>query len=238
MIKKAFKKISRTESIQNLIAWLAAKVMVLIFKTSSWEYKNSSIVESYWNSNKPFILCFWHNRLCMMVYSWAKDKPLHMLISAHSDGRIISKAVSHHGISTIAGSTSKGSSDALRKLLRALKSGESIGVTPDGPRGPRFSVNQGLINLAYKAGIDFIPVSYSTSRRIVLNSWDRMVIPLPFSKGVFIYGQPIKMPENLSDEELSSLKEALRRNLIDISNQADELCGYQPIGEPLLEKSA
>lgn len=238
MIKKTFKKLSRTRLIQDFIAWFAAKVMTLIFKTSTWEYKNSSIVQSYWQSGKPFILCFWHNRLGLMVYSWVTDKPLNMLISAHSDGRIISKAVGHHGISTIAGSTSKGSSDAIRKLLRALKAGECIGVTPDGPRGPRFSVNPGLINLAYKAGIDFIPVSYSTSKRIVLNSWDRMIVPLPFSKGVFIYGQPITLGQNLSEEDLASVKDKLRKNLIDISNQADELCGNPLINEPDLEKSA
>jgi lysophospholipid acyltransferase (LPLAT)-like uncharacterized protein len=172
----------------------------------------------------------------MMTYGWQTELPFHMLISEHSDGKIISAAVGHHGIKTIVGSTSKGGSHAIRQILRAIKQGDTVGVTPDGPRGPRFSVNQSLINLAHKAGVDLLPVSFSTSRRKVLNSWDRLVLPLPFGKGVIAYGKPIRMDQIKTEDDLINAKDLLRQKLIDVCNETDRLCGNELIPAVDLEK--
>jgi lysophospholipid acyltransferase (LPLAT)-like uncharacterized protein len=234
MFKKALKNLYRRNAVQQTVAWIAAKFMMLVFKTNRWDYLHRERVDPYWQNDKPMIVCFWHNRLMMMTFAWLSETPFHMLISGHADGRVISMAVGHHGIKTIAGSSSKGGSDAIRKVLKALKQGDSVGITPDGPRGPRFSVNQGLVNLASKAGVDLVPMCYSTSRRIVWKSWDRLVLPLPFGKGVIIYGEPIKMHPEQTDEELIQAGQLLRQRMLEISNQADQLCGNEII--PSLEQ--
>ncbi len=236
-MRKAIKNFTRQNWVQQTVAWLGAQFMTLVFKTNSWQYLNKERVEPYWQSSRPIIVCFWHNRLAMMTYAWLSETPFHMMISGHADGKIISLTVGHHGIKTIAGSTSKGSSEAIRKILRVLKQGESVGVTPDGPRGPRFSINQGLINLASKAGVDLVPMTYSTSRRIVWKSWDRLVFPLPFGKGVIVYGEPIQMNSNQSEADLIAAGKLLRERLIDICNQADQHCGNEIIPEPDMVKA-
>lgn len=189
-------------------------------------------MEPYRQNNRPILVCFWHNRLCMMPFARPTTAPFHMLISGHADGKLISMAVGYFGIQTIAGSTSKGGSDAIRKLLRVLKQGDCAGVTPDGPRGPRFSINPTLISLASKANVDLAPMSYSTSRNIIFRTWDKFFLPLPFSKGVFIYGEPIPMNSEQTPDDLAKIKDLLRQRLIDISNQADQICGNKIIPEP------
>jgi lysophospholipid acyltransferase (LPLAT)-like uncharacterized protein len=236
MMKQALKRFSRSQNVQRAISWLAAQFMKFVFKTNRWEYLYRERMDPYWQNKRPVIACFWHNRLGMMFYAWLSDTPFHMLISGHSDGKFISATISHLGVQTIAGSTSKGSSDAIRKVLRVLKKGESVGVTPDGPRGPRFSINQGLVHLASKAGVDLVPATYSTTRRIVFNSWDRLILPLPFGRGVLIYGEPIPMHPNQTEEELLMAGELLQQRLLAISNQADQLCGKDIIPTIELEK--
>ncbi len=231
MMKKILKAITKSRAFQATIAWIVATFMRLVFYTNKWQYINRSCVDIYLKTNKPFIACFWHNRLGLMTYARLPGMKFNILISGHADGRLIAKTISHHKVNTIAGSTSKGSSEAVRKVLQALGKGEYVGVTPDGPRGPRFSINPGLIQLARKAGVDLLPVAYATSRRVVFNSWDRFILPLPFGRGVFVYGEPVKL--DLDDKEAAHL---LRQRLIDICNQSDQLCGNDIIPTVEAEK--
>lgn len=232
MFKTYRKKIFRHPFILQAAAWFLAKYMHFIFKTNRWQFLHRTNIEQYWASKTPIMVCFWHNRLGMMAFSWQSEIPFHMLISGHPDGQVIAGGVSYHGIQTIAGSTNKGATDAIRRLLRVLKLGQAVGVTPDGPRGPRFSINPGLINIAKKAGVDILPMSYSTSRRIVIPSWDRLIVPLPFGKGIFICGEPIKSSTITNDAALNEACDNLQQQLTAISNYADNLCGHDGIPGP------
>lgn len=236
MKKKILKSLTRSHFFQSILAWLVAMYMRLVYKTSQWQIFNRSHFETYGGTNKPGIACFWHNRLGMMAYGRLPGMKFSVLISGHADGRVISKAMAHLGIGTITGSTSKGSSEAIRKLLQTLHKGECVAVTPDGPRGPRFSVNIGLLKIAAKAGVDLIPMTYSTSRRVLVNSWDRFILPLPFSKGVIMYGEPIRLSKNASEQELNKSLQLLQERLIDISNESDHLCGNEIIPPAEIKK--
>ena len=232
MFKVSLKKLLKHPLTQKTIAWFLAQYMWFVFKTSRWQFIRRDVFEYYWKNKKPLIVCFWHNRLAMLTFAWQDKSPFYMLISGHADGRIIAYSVGFHGIKIIDGSSSKGSSTALRQLMKLLKENYAVGVTPDGPRGPRFSVKSNLIQLAQKAKADIVPLTYSTSRRKVIGSWDRLIIPLPFSKGVFICGEPLKV----ADLPIDKAAALLRQNLIKISDEADQLCGQESIPAPQTSK--
>ena len=177
------KTIGRLGPVQRLLAALAAGLIAVVKATTRWQTINGAAAEKAWAGQGPVIVAFWHNRLAMMPACWPSPEPFHMLISAHPDGRLISNAVSYFGISTVAGSTTRGGGDALRALVRLLKDGHSIGVTPDGPRGPRMVAGEGILAIARLSGIPIVPAAISVSRRVVLKTWDRLIIPLPFSRG-------------------------------------------------------
>ena len=156
------------------------------------------------------IVAFWHNRLAMMPYCWPSRHPFHMLISAHPDGRLIAKTVRHFGIDAVAGSSRRGGREALRGLVRLAEGdGASVGITPDGPRGPRMRAGDGALTLARLSGAAILPAAVSVSRRIVLNTWDRLIIALPFSRGAMVWGDPIVVPRDADDATLAALAPAL-----------------------------
>src|SRR5262245_26440556 len=144
---KWYKKLVRNERFLNFLAWVAACYIGFVFKTTRWQRIGWENPQQHWRSNKPFITAFWHNRLMMGPFGWASQMPFYMLISGHKDGQLIAKTVGHHGIRTISGSTSRGGLTALKALLKTLKAGECIGVTPDGPRGPRLIATDGIVKL-------------------------------------------------------------------------------------------
>ena len=160
-----------------------------------------------------------------------------MLISAHPDGRLISRAVKYFGISTVAGSSTRGGTDALRSLLQRLRAGESVGITPDGPRGPRMRARDGAIALARLSGAPILPASISVSRRRVLNTWDRLIVPVPFGRGAMVWGDPIFAPRETDEKSTEDLRLQLEASLNHVSALADKLAGHRPmdpaiVGEP------
>ena len=226
------KKILRHPKVMRVLCWIAAKYIGFVYKTTKWEEKGFEHVKPYWIDRKPLLVCFWHNRLMMTCFAWqSPTQSFHMLISSHPDGQYIAQIVEHYGIFTIPGSSSKGGTQALRKLLRVLKEGHAVGITPDGPRGPRFEVSDGIVQMARLSGADIIPVTFAVSRRRVLNTWDRLVLALPFGRGVLMYGQPIKLSdlEGNNGGELRDVKDCIRESLVSLSNDADALMNQSPI---------
>ena len=114
-----------------------------------------------------------------------------MLISSHHDGKIISHAVSHFGISTIPGSSRKNTISSLKIILQELKMKNVIGITPDGPKGPIEKIKPGLISLLKKTNVPVVPLSYSAKFILKLNTWDKFLLVTPFNKFVAVWGKPI-----------------------------------------------
>ena len=161
----SYKKILRTKVAYSIICWIAAKYIKLISLTIKWIYIDKKYPEKLWKNNENFILCFWHGRLLMMPFSWKRGKNINMLISEHPDGQLISKTVKYFGINTIHGSSSKGGTKALRNIIKTLRSGQSVGITPDGPRGPRMKMNSAIIKIAGLTGYKILPLSCSVKNK-------------------------------------------------------------------------
>lgn len=228
------KRILKSDGFRRLVCWLGSLYIRFAHATTRWTSINAEIPQKFWNTDKPFILAFWHGRMLMMTPEWPRKRPVHMLISQHRDGQLIANTIAHFGIQTIAGSTSKGGAGALRAMVKALKSGDSIGFTPDGPRGPRMRVSDGLVATAKLAGVPIIPASCATSRRKALSSWDRFLIIWPFGKGVYIWGEPIIVTKT---DDPETVRHHIEDTLNTLSADADRMVGQTPI-EPAPVPSA
>lgn len=220
------KRILKSDRVRNALCWIGSLYIRLVYFTSRWQVIGGEQARHYWDQGKPFILAFWHGRILLMPYCWRRGVPIHMLISQHRDGQIIARTVSHFGIDTVAGSSSKGGSAALRQMLKALKGGECVGITPDGPRGPRMRASEGIAQVARMAGVPVIPCGFSTVRRKALGSWDRFIIAWPFTRGVFVWGQPLTIaPGGDVDQFRQQIEDALTQ----VTQDADRLTGHDPV---------
>lgn len=177
----------------------------------------------------------------MIPNAWVYSAPVSILISQHRDGVFISRTLRHLGVGTIAGSSSRGGGNALIAMVRALKRGEYIGITPDGPRGPRMRVAPGAISAAKLSGALLLPVTFAAVRSRVFSSWDRFLLPYPFTRGIVRIGDPVEVPRD-ADESLSEqIRQDLERTLIDLTMALDEELGREPItpdeAQPVAELS-
>lgn len=223
------KKILRNPKLIYRLSQVIAAYIGLVFRTTRWEKVGYEHVLPLWTKEKPFLVAFWHNRLMMTTFAWESTMPFHMLISAHQDGQIIAQTVGHYGIRTIHGSTSKGGSGALKAIMKVLRDKGVVGITPDGPRGPRFESAEGPIRIASMTACPIVPVTFSTSRRFVWNSWDRFIFPLPFGRGVLAWGKPLEVPRDLSENDVNTYCIRLTEALQELCDQADKFCGHQPL---------
>jgi lysophospholipid acyltransferase (LPLAT)-like uncharacterized protein len=142
------------------------------------------------------------------------------MTSASKDGDISTATLVLFGIESSRGSSTRGGSKALRGMLRAARAGRNIVFTPDGPRGPAGVVKDGVIFTAQAAGLPIVPMGFAARKYKQLHSWDRMVIPMPFSKGVIVYGQPMAVPR---DGDIEEWRLKLEATLNELSEEAERL---------------
>lgn len=206
--EKMIKRIFKNKYSQSFLGWVISVYIKICFQTSIWLVKNTNTIENYVKKNESIIICFWHNRLLMAPFCWSWDKKFKMLISSHSDGRIISQAVSHLGIDTITGSSRKQNISSLKEIINQIKINSTLGLTPDGPRGPREEIKDGLVSILRKTKVTILPLSYSAKFQIHLNTWDKFIFVTPFNKFVVVWGNPIKYNTSKTSKENKILIEA------------------------------
>ncbi len=226
---RLLKAILKTDGVRRALCWIGAQYIRFVHATGRWRVVGDEPARRLWDDGKPFILCFWHGRLLMMPYCWDRAKTIHMLISQHRDGRLIADTVAHFGIRTAAGSSSRGGAGALRAMLKALKAGEYVGITPDGPRGPRMRASDGIVNVARMAGVPIIPATFGISSGRVLGSWDRFLVAWPFARGVIVWGEPIDVARDVDDEALEAARIRVEEALNAVTAEADRLTGRPPV---------
>ena len=223
------KRTGRLQAVQGALAWTAAGHIRAVRSTTRWQTVNGEAAQAAWSGERPAIVAFWHNRLLLMPYCWRSTRPFHMLISSHPDGQLIARTVAHFGIGTVAGSSRRGGREALRGLVRKLHAGESVGITPDGPRGPRMRAQDGVLALARLTGATILPAAAAVSRRLVLNTWDRLIVSLPFSRGAMVWGASITVPRDADDAALEAYRRQLEHELTRVTALADKMVGAAPI---------
>lgn len=215
----------------SLILTIAPPLAFLIIKLLYWSIRketvNGHIHDAYLREGKPSIFAFWHGRLLMMAPRYC-GKRLATLISLHQDGELISKTISYFGFRSIRGSSTRGGFSAMREMVRTFEEGYDIAITPDGPRGPRYRVQNGIIELARQTEMAIIPVSFNASRKKVFRSWDRFLLPFPFSRGVLVFGEPVLVPRNSEEGIFQEKRLLLERRLRETTDQADHYFDREP----------
>ncbi|KPA12248.1 hypothetical protein MHK_007546 [Candidatus Magnetomorum sp. HK-1] len=172
------------------------------------------------------IYAFWHSRIIPVSYTHQKYNAA-IMVSQSKDGEIIAQVIYRQGQEPIRGSTTRGGREALHDIANTLISDIRPGaIIPDGPVGPRCKVKPGIIKLAQMTGHHIIPLTGSTSHMAILNSWDKFVVPRPFSRCLILYGNPIHVPADASKEQLESHRYQLEHELNRITNRVDNYFGH------------
>ena len=163
------------------------------------------------------ILAFWHEAVLMALFCrW--HKPTTAMISRSRDGEIVAGVVERFGVQTARGSSHRGATVALREVLRDAQEGRNLGFTPDGPKGPRRIVKEGVVYAAKITGLPIIPFHFTAKTKKRLRSWDQMIVPRPLSKAVFIYGEPMVVPR---DGDVEEWRLKIERAMNDLADEAE-----------------
>lgn len=210
---------------RRMMASTVALTFWLCFKT--WRRKWRSATALFETSG-PVIYCIWHNRLVLALASYKdlapdqwREKGLATVVSASGDGAFLADMLRKLGMQAIRGSTSRRGPQALLEATRWIRRDYSVAITPDGPRGPVYQVQDGIIFLAQLTGCPIIPVSNFAHWKLQLKSWDRFQIPLPFARCELCCGNPIWVPRETSEAEREQIRLKLTDEMRKISGSVD-----------------
>ena len=167
--------------------------------------------------NERYIGALWHNRLLLLPFILRRYLPQRRgaaLISASRDGAILADLVERFGYDTVRGSSSRKGASAIRQLGEVIAGGRDVVITPDGPRGPAYVLGQGIIYLAQQSGTEVVPINmeYSSSWRV--KSWDRFILPKPFSKVRVIFDRPHRVAATITETEFETERLRLQEAML------------------------
>ena len=173
---------------------------------------------------EKFIFAIWHNRLslCLLLYRRyvARPAPEHRMaamVSASKDGGLLARILELFGVEPVRGSSSRRGPQALRELISWGERGYDLAITPDGPRGPCYTVQEGVISTAQITGLVIVPVAYHLNWKFRLKSWDRFQVPLPFARCEVTVGRPLRVPREATSTEREALRQQLESELRSIT---------------------
>ena len=182
----------------------------------------------YFQGGRPptrFIIAIWHNRLALSTTLYERyarryepERRMAAMVSASRDGGMLAIILEDLGIEPVRGSSSRRGGQALVEMITYAERGCDLAITPDGPRGPRYEVQEGVIATAQLTGLPIVPVSYHLNWKIRMNSWDKFQIPLPFARCDVIMEKPISVPREISDEQREAYRKQVEQSLREISH--------------------
>ena len=210
---RVLKRFSKTSAGQKLIGFIFYYITKLISRSIRWKYFEQSKKSNIYNNKNKYIFCCWHNRLFLGTHLLPRNRVINALQSSHSDGMITSLAFQYLGMNVILGSSKKGGMQAFRKMVKRLQLGESIAITPDGPKGPKEKVKEGVIKLAQMTDTPIIPLVWATKKFKIINSWDNFVLPYPFSKGIYSFGKPIHIEKEINIKKFELERQNLEKEI-------------------------
>jgi lysophospholipid acyltransferase (LPLAT)-like uncharacterized protein len=202
---------------QRLAAWAIWALVRIVTATLRFSYDDRPGFASGGFSG-PAIYCVWHNRLalCLSAYfgyvrRYSETPGMAAMVSASKDGGFLTAVLERFGVKPVRGSSSRRGAQALLELTSWADRGYDLAITPDGPRGPRYLVQDGVASLAQITGLPVVGCTYNVSWKITANSWDRFQVPLPFARCKVIFAPPLRVPRDASDDEREQLRQQLER---------------------------
>ncbi len=205
--------------ISRILINTAYMVLMFIGKTSRKVFINYQIRERFAEEKTPVIYSFWHNRLLYLAYLYRK-RFVGVMVSRHRDGDYIAEVMKKCRLTAIRGSSTRGGPAALKGIIEyVVQQRFDIAFTPDGPRGPKYTLQDGVLQTALKTGFPIVPICWNARKKIVFNSWDNFILPFPFNKFIVVYGNPIYVR---SKEEIENKRKELHKAMMETVKIADD----------------
>ncbi len=201
-----------------MIGWVLRILVSGIGGTLRWRVEDpSGLLQN--TPERSCIFAFWHNRIFLLPYLFRKHwhsrrrDRVAVLVSASKDGQFLTGVLEKFNLICVRGSSSRRGRVALREMAEMVNCGYDAGITPDGPRGPKYVCQSGVISLAELTQAPIIPVSWDVTRKVVVNSWDNFIVPLPFARATLRIGAPMVVAAGSSDGELEQKRVELENVL-------------------------
>lgn len=232
--------------VRAIVGRVGAAYVWLTYKTTRWTFVRRDHLDVIFEG-RGCLVGIWHSRLALTPMLPRKRGQATALISRNSDGDMISRVVLAFGVDVIRGSSrdprkaskDRGGTEALQQMVAAAKAGQIVVAAPDGPRGPRQRVKPGVAIAAARARKPLYPLACSVRNALVLKSWDRFQLPLPFGRGVWVFGDPIQPPEASDDAAMARFIAEVEAGIDACTREADRLTGREtPEPGPVLAESA
>jgi len=212
-------------------AFAIRSVLRLLGATVRWSRQGADELERSWSAGTPVLMAFWHGRSIMLPFVY-RGRGACIMNSTHRDGEIVSRVLEHFGIQATRGSSTRGAVPGFLGLVRASRRGLDIALIPDGPRGPAGVAKGGAAELALATNAPLFPMAVSCSRAWRLPTWDRMMLPYPFSRVVLVVGEPLRAEgTRMRPGERETLRAELERRLRGVTAEADRLAGRALVEE-------
>ncbi|MFA5517434.1 MAG: lysophospholipid acyltransferase family protein [Desulfuromonadales bacterium] len=200
---------------------LGAALIYLLKLSMRTEYLGEEHPRAWWRQDKGVIFSCWHDQL-LMTPALYRGPGAKLLISSSKDGELIARTVKFFRQGVVRGSSTRGGRGAFRTLVNAAKEPVDLAITPDGPRGPRHELKQGVVQLARLTARPVIPLAVVCSRGHRFASWDRFLLPFPFCRGVLAYGEPLFYAAGEAEESFRRrLQQAMEENELKARNHLE-----------------
>ncbi len=202
------------------VPWMASRLLRAVAATLRRADIGREHVDACLAKGERAIVAVWHGRLLMMPFVYP-GRSATLLISQHRDGEYLTRAAQWLGFSVVRGSATRGGVLAFKQLIQALRDGRHVAITPDGPKGPRHRVKSGVIDLARLTGMPILPVAFGAWPRTLMRSWDQFLIPHPFARGVYVWGEPLYVPADADKVAMEKFQTLLADRLDALVAEAD-----------------
>jgi lysophospholipid acyltransferase (LPLAT)-like uncharacterized protein len=197
---------------QSALAAVGGAGLDAIMGSCRYRTEGDENYAQFHRQGKPVVFTLWHGRLLPCTYHH-RGQGVVTLVSLHRDGEYITRAVRRWGYTAVRGSSSRGGLEALRELIRHVKQGRSLAITPDGPRGPFQKMKPGPAIIAQRTGAPIIPVASAASRGWFFGGWDRFLIPQPFARCQIAYGEPVFVPRHADEAQIQAAMDETERRI-------------------------
>jgi hypothetical protein len=189
---------------------------------ATWRYRvhGREHLEEARRIHPQVVYAFWHGRLLPLAYLH-RDENSRVVASEHHDGELLARTIRFLGLGHVKGSSTRGGTKAILALADSVRDGYNAALTVDGPRGPRFQVKPGAIEVAKLTGSAILPVSCGSRRRRTFASWDAFELPAPFTRVVVAYGPPLRVPADADRESQEAVRVELEATLRRITEACD-----------------
>jgi lysophospholipid acyltransferase (LPLAT)-like uncharacterized protein len=205
-------------ALHSLIPPSAAWLVKAICATLRVQVVRGDIEQTVRAQRRNVIYAFWHGHLLYLMYRY-RGSGVYILVSQSRDGEVLSRILQRFGLPTIRGSSSRGGRRSLLELVRRVRAGASAAIAPDGPRGPRHQAQSGIITLARLTELPIIPLAVGARWKIECQSWDGFLLPLPGSRVVVAYGEPVLVPSDADPDMLEQKRQELESKLLKLTEE-------------------